>query len=102
MMRFAAIFLVAVAAWSGPAISKDIARACLSSERGFGKGTLCSCIQKAADRTLTRRDQKLAAGFFADANLAQSVRRSDSRRDEEFWDRYRKFNATAQKYCRNR
>ena len=101
-MRNSLASLLILVAAAGAVSAKDVANACLSSQRGAGQQTLCRCIQKAADQTLTRRDQKRAAGFFADPDLAQTVRRSDSRRDEDFWDRYEKFGNVARKYCSNR
>ena len=94
--------LVLLGGWVNPAISNEIARACLSSERGAGQQRLCKCIQQAADKTLSRRDQRRAADFFADPDLAQSVKRSDSSRDDAFWERYEGFGALAGKYCRRR
>lgn len=97
------ILLVCAALLAGSvnaAFSKDVGKACLSSQRGAGQQLLCRCIQRAADQTLTRRDQRRAADFFKDPDLAQTVRRSDSRRDEDFWDRYEKFSDTARRFCR--
>lgn len=82
------------AASAGP-----IERACNQSARAGGNRALCGCIQQAADRTLTSRDQTRAAGFFTDPHEAQEVRQSDRRSDEEFWQRYKHFGATAEAYC---
>ncbi len=78
----------------------QIERACASSARARGQSRLCDCIQQIADRTLTRRDQKLAATFFADPHRAQEMRTSDRARDEAFWDRYKGFAASAERACR--
>ena len=83
------------------ATADTIRSACLKSERGIGQPRLCRCIQSAADRTLSGRDQKRAARFFRNPEEAQRTRRSDSRRDEAFWDRYERFGDTARKVCRN-
>lgn len=96
------LFIMFVSGSTSAVVAKDVGSACLSSQRGAGQATLCRCIQKAADRTLTRRDQKRAADFFSDPDLAQTVRRSDKKRDEDFWDRYKAFGDVAKKYCSNR
>lgn len=102
MMRILPVFMMCLSMGNHPAVAKTLSTACLSSERGAGQQRLCGCIQKAADQTLNRSDQKRAASFFANPDLAQSVRRSDSRRDEAFWERYERFGALARKYCRKR
>lgn len=83
-----------------PAAASSIAQACSASARAAGNIRLCGCIQQVADRTLTRRDQRLAASFFQDPHLAQEMRTSDRARDEAFWERYKGFAATAERYCR--
>ena len=85
---------------SGPAAAAPIQAACLKSDRGAGKRALCSCVQKVADTTLSTRDQRLAASFFADPHRAQEIRQSSSRRHAEFWERYKIFGARAERYCR--
>ena len=49
--------------------------------------------------TLSRADQRRAAGFFRDAQQAQDVRMSKSASDNQFWDRYKNFAAAAEAYC---
>lgn len=78
----------------------DIENACLSSERNIAGHALCSCIQDVADRTLSARDQRIAAGFFKDPDRAQEVRQSDSRSKERFWERYVAFGEAAKRSCR--
>ena len=41
----------------------NIQRACLKSNRTAASRPLCRCIQKAANRVLSRSDQRLAAKF---------------------------------------
>ncbi len=53
----------------------------------------------AADRTLSRAEQRRAARFFKDPDEAQQVRASKTDRDNEFWDRYRAFGEMAEAYC---
>ena len=94
------IFLVGLMTFATAATADTIRRACLQSERGAGQRGLCSCIQNVADQTLTGKDQKRAARFFKDPDIAQETRRSDRRRDEDFWDRYERFGDYARKICR--
>jgi hypothetical protein len=89
-----AIPLLATAAAAGP-----IQNACLQSDRARGNQALCGCIQQAADRTLSRSDQRRAAGFFRDPLEAQVVRASRSSADNDFWDRYVAFGALAEQAC---
>ncbi|WP_069300731.1 hypothetical protein [Neptunicoccus sediminis] len=75
-----------------------IERACKSSERR-ASASLCACIQKVANVQLTSSDQRLAAKFFKDPDLAQETRQSDDKRKERFWKRYKAFGALAHKTC---
>ena len=86
-------------AMSTPAFADVVETACLKSPRDAANRPLCGCIQDVADLTLSKSDQRRAARFFTDPNEAQTVRQSDARRDEEFWDRYLKFGNYAQTYC---
>ena len=99
MMRLAIILAVLMLV-GAEAQADAIRQACLASERGTGQRGLCTCIQSVADQTLTARDQKRAARFFKDPDIAQETRRSDRPRDEDFWDRYERFGDYAQKICR--
>lgn len=90
----AAILLTAPFAVAGP-----IDNACVRSERGARNAALCGCIQQVADMTLSRADQRRAAGFFRNAQQAQDVRMSKRAADNQFWDRYKNFAATAEAYC---
>jgi hypothetical protein len=76
-----------------------IERACLSSERASGNRALCGCIQQAANRTLTARDQRAAARFFRDPDRAQQVRMSRRESDRAFWQRYENFGSFAEVSC---
>lgn len=76
-----------------------IEQACLSASRKNASWQLCGCIQRVADQTLTRSDQRMAAKFFAEPHKAQEVRQSDNTRHEAFWDRYTEFGATAAASC---
>lgn len=92
---------IALAVSMLPAMSaaEPIEQACLASERAAGNRALCDCIQDAANRTLTERDQRLAARFFSDPHRAQVVRQSKSRSHEAFWMRYEAFGEIAETYC---
>lgn len=83
---------------ASPAIAGNIERACNKSDRKPSRVT-CSCIQQVADVKLTRADQRMAARFFADPQLAQDTRQSDDKRKEAFWKRYIDFGAVATKAC---
>ena len=82
-----------------PAAALDIEQACIKSVRGAGNRALCGCIQDAANLTLTTKDQRLAATFFADPHRAQEIRQSDRRNHEAFWERYQNFGQTAETFC---
>ena len=102
LRTFAKGFFLAVAMfhWAAAGQAQTVRTACLQSERGGGQGRLCRCIQAAADKTLSLRDQRTVARFFRDPEEAQRMRRSDRRRDEDFWERYERFGEFARKSCR--
>ena len=85
---------------AAPLQAEAIRKACVTSDRGKGRQTLCACIQGVADQTLTKRDQRLVVRFFADPERAQSIRLSDSRLHEDFWERYERFGRSAEALCR--
>ena len=90
----AAAMLAPVAAFAGP-----VETACNRSDRSQSTRALCRCIDSVARDTLTRREQRRAAGFFNDPDEAQSVRMSSRPRDNEFWTRYQAFGAAAERLC---
>ncbi len=70
-MRLNTCFVLAFLFMSpATAQAKQIERACLSSDRGAGQRGLCGCIQDAANQTLSKKDQKLAASFFKEPDKA--------------------------------
>lgn len=81
------------------AVAGPIDNACISSGRSQGNAPLCGCIQQVADQTLSRSDQRRAAGFFRDPHQAQEARTSNSVSDSAFWSRYKNFASTAEAYC---
>jgi hypothetical protein len=96
-IAFVGVFLVTFA---GTAQADAIKNACMGSDRAGANYALCGCIQDAANRTLTRGDQRLAATFFNNPHRAQEIRQSNRRSDEVFWERYRNFGNAAETFCR--
>ena len=84
---------------SSIALAGPIDSACMRSGRNGANRPLCGCIQQVADMTLSRGDQRRAAGFFRHAQQAQDVRMSKTAADNQFWARYKTFATTAQAYC---
>jgi hypothetical protein len=84
--------------WALPAAANPVERACNASDR-TASATLCACIGKVADATLSGSDQRRAAKFFTDPAEAQKIRASDSRSNEAFWERYSNFGSAAENDC---
>ena len=100
MKSFALLVAAAafVPALSGVASAGPIERACMASDRG-GNRSLCGCIQQAADMTLSGGDQRRAAKFFKNPDAAHATWVSQSKSDDDFWERYKSFGQTAEAYC---
>jgi len=81
-----------------PLYAGTIENACNSSPRNASRST-CSCIQQVADIRLSNRDQKQAAKFFQNPQLAQDTRQSDNTTKERFWLRYKAFGLSAAEQC---
>lgn len=96
IILLAGTFLLAGASAS---LAGPISNACNGSGRAGANRALCDCIQQAADRTLSRSEQRRAAKFFKDPDEAQKVRASKSSSDNEFWRSYRAFGDMAEAYC---
>ena len=92
--------LVAATALSLAACAGPIEKACLKAGRAAATPGRCDCIQDAADGTLGRGDQRLAASFFEDPHRAQEIRQSSRPSHSAFWDRYKSFGAAAERSCR--
>lgn len=75
-----------------------IERACMRSDRTASRD-LCQCIQRVADQTLTRSDQRKGAKFFAKPHKAQEIRQSDNASNEAFWKKWKAFGNTAEAIC---
>jgi hypothetical protein len=95
---FPILALMALGACSG-GVSGDVGRACLSAGRQAASPSLCSCVQRVANQTLTAAEQRRAAGFFSDPDKAQETRRSERAGDKAFWERYRAFSRSAEASC---
>lgn len=76
-----------------------ISKACLQSDRKKKSRQLCGCIQAAADKTLSRSEQRKSVAFYNDPHLAQQIRTSDRDQDEKFWDAYAAYGREAQRMC---
>ena len=98
MKSLTLVAALAIVLPAGMALSGPIERACMASDRG-GNRSLCSCIQQAADATLSGSDQRRAAKFFRDPEAAHATWVSQSKSDDAFWERYKSFGATAEAYC---
>lgn len=98
------LVMAAFAACAFPVLSSmsaagPIEGACLRSGRDVASRALCGCIQEVADMTLKGSDQRRAAKFFRDPELAHQVWVSQSPADDAFWDRYKQFGEMAEAYC---
>lgn len=90
---------VVLAACGGNRVSGDISNACMGADRTAATPRLCSCVQQAANSTLSGAEQRRAAKFFEDPHQAQETRQSDNSSDERFWLRYKNFSTTASRMC---
>ncbi len=79
--------------------ASTMSRACLQSDRASASKSVCSCIQKVANQSLTRTDQRMAATFFKDPHKAQEIRQSSSNNHNDFWTRYREFGSIVVASC---
>lgn len=74
--------------------------ACTIHYRRTGKAQKCGCIQAAANRTLSQAQQQRAVRFFAEPELLQRIKLSDTPPDERFWEDWARFAETAEALCR--
>ena len=82
-----------------PAEASTISRACQATNRSAATPQLCRCIQQVADQNLSKSEQRRVAKFFRDPHMAQEVRMSDRRSDEELWKRYKAFGERVSQSC---
>jgi len=96
-----ALAMASILAPVAPTIAEagSISRACVKSDRKAANRRLCNCIERAARKTLSSSDQRLAATFFNDPHKSQEIRQSDRSSHEKFWLRYKKFGVQAQQMC---
>ncbi len=101
------ITIAAIAVFFTLSITADVAeagrisRACMKAGRSAATPSLCRCVQRQANRTLTFADRRIAAKFFRKPQKAQDVRQSDSARLKAFWKRYKAFGQAAKENCGN-
>jgi phytoene dehydrogenase-like protein len=98
-MRKVLILLAGVTLAACGGASGEIGSACVRAGREAATSSLCTCIQRVANQSLSTADQRRAADFFGDPERAEEVRRSDATRDDEFWARYRAFADRAEATC---
>lgn len=84
---------------TSPIAFGPITKACLQSDRKKKSRALCSCIQAAANKTLTKSEQRRSVAFYNNPHMAQQIRQSDRPQDEKFWDAYAAYGREAQKMC---
>lgn len=82
-----------------PVAAGPISTACLQSDRKARSRVLCGCIQVAANRTLSRAEQRRAVRFYRDPHSAQDIRQSRRPVDQRFWKAYRAYGAEAERLC---
>lgn len=95
----ATLAVLSLSLFSAMAAAGPIQSACIRSDVPAATRAMCGCIQQAADQTLSNADQRRAATFFKDPDKAHKVWLSKSEKDDEFWERYKNFGATAEAYC---
>ena len=89
-------FAAPMSAFAGPG---SIDHACRQAKRPAATPKLCRCVQKVANKSLTRTERYKVSKWFSDPHKAQQIRQSDRRRDEELWLKYKKFGNLARKSC---
>ncbi|AVL53852.1 hypothetical protein CEP88_15415 [Roseobacter denitrificans] len=76
-----------------------IGTACNIHNRRTASQARCGCVQAAANLTLTQAEQQRSARFFAEPELLQQVKLSDSPASERFWYAWAAFAQTAEVLC---
>lgn len=92
----AALLMMAAPA---PVMAGPIENACNRSDRANNNRALCRCIDRVARDHLTRSEQRRAARFFRDPQMAQDIRMSRAPGDREFWQNYRAYGRAAEAAC---
>lgn len=76
-----------------------IGAACNVHNRRTASKARCGCVQAAANLTLSQSEQQRSARFFAEPELLQQVKLSDSPASERFWYAWAAFAETAETLC---
>ena len=76
-----------------------VSTACKIHNRETATARQCSCIQAAADLTLSQSEQQRAVRFFAEPELLQQIKLSDTPQNERFWYTWARFAETAEQLC---
>ena len=95
----AALAVLLAMPMTSPVMAGPIERACMRSDRQAASRSLCRCIQQVADQTLRGGDQRKAAKFFRNPDLAHKTWMSKRDSDDAFWDRYKAFGAASEANC---
>jgi hypothetical protein len=82
-----------------PALAGPIGEACLRSDSPARNRPLCACIDGIAGMHLSGSDQRRAARFFRDPELAERTQLSDTPRDDAFWERWVAYGDAAAAAC---
>lgn len=94
-----AVLALAFSLMGSASMAGPIEAACNKSDRKASSRPVCNCIQQVADMTLAGPDQRRAADLIKDPDKAHKTWLSKSNRDDAFWERYKLFGASAEKYC---
>ncbi|MEE4187077.1 MAG: hypothetical protein V2I76_01340 [Roseobacter sp.] len=76
-----------------------VGTACTVHNRRVATAQKCGCIQAAANLTLSQQEQMRAVRFFAEPELLQEVKLSDTPANERFWETWARFADTAEALC---
>jgi len=76
-----------------------VGTACKIHNRDVATARVCGCIQAAADMTLSQSQQQRAVRFFAEPELLQQMKLSDTPANERFWKSWARFAETAELLC---
>ncbi|EAR50452.1 hypothetical protein OG2516_08943 [Oceanicola granulosus HTCC2516] len=83
----------------GSRVTGDVGRACMAAGRSNANPILCSCVQRAANETLSAPEQRAAATYFKNPERLQSMKLDDRPAADRAWVRYDAFVDTARAMC---
>lgn len=99
-VRGAALGLVLFMAAPGMATAGEVMEAACRTSGGPGVPEgFCRCMQQVADRSLSLREQKLAAQFLRNPVRANRIKARNPKRHEAFWERYDTFQVALRRHC---